>query len=103
MDPIDPADSTDPRDASQSESTLAHTRRAALRLLQATRYPHLAGISEPNLNDSSEVRHFEVDSQGSLTFLLLDGGEAWRLREVSVDSTEKGQMIAGRFYVVERV
>lgn len=102
-DPLLPLPPSSTIQASQIEAEQAQTRRTVLKHLQASSYARLAGTSEPNLNDHHEVRHFEVDSHGSLTFILLDGGEAWRLREVGLDCGERGQMVMGRFYVVERV
>lgn len=87
------------------EAATAEARRTLIRGHQAARYAHIvASGAEPDLNNPAEVRHFEVDSYGSITLIVFeDGGAVWRLREVEADSNDKGTMIVGRFYVVTRL
>ena len=90
--------------ASHELSLLREARRNALRNLQAEQDPRKTGL-EPDLNDTSEVRHFEVDEQGSLTLIVFDDDtrDAWVLSEVPWDEEGVVQVVAGRAYRVTRV
>lgn len=87
---------------SRNEEEAAKSRRQALREKQAAQSSSLTE-HEPNLN-GSEVRHFEVNGQGSLTFILFDTYEAWVLEEIEEHKYNGTlQMIAGRGYRVLKI
>lgn len=90
--------------ASHELSLLREARRNALRNLQAEQDPRKTAL-EPDLNDASEVRHFEVDEQGSLTLIVFDDvtRDVWVLSEVPWDEGGDVQIVAGRAYRVTRV
>ena len=87
-------------------------RRQALKKRQGQQ-SSLKTEHEPDLNDEKEVRYFDVDEMGNLTFILFDTNEAWMLREIpwnssveKIDSEADNvvtQVVAGRLYAVKRV
>lgn len=100
--------------ATRDLSLLREARRNELKAQQAEQEPEKTAL-EPNLNDSREVRWFEVDEKGSLTLIVLAlerDVEVWIMEEVAWDGGENGerkdleggfQVVCGRWYRVTRV
>ena len=86
--------------ASKDEAAVTEERRRAIRELQRQQNPAFTR-HEPDLN-GEDVRHFEVDSHGSLTFILFVTGEAWVCEELP-RGDQSGQPICGRVYKIRRV